>query len=125
MKESLLMKVLHGASPILLSPHVCAADQEQPSGSSGFQMCDVPSGEQSIPVPIPATTEQVDEWVATSFKQLTNISTKCPPEIGETVLWKGVKRGRGGNPSGKCEYFNGTVRNVQVEEDLEIYVYID
>ena len=60
-----------------------------------------------------------------SFEPLTNISTKTPPEVGESVLWRGVKTGKHGNPSTKCEYFNGKVRHLKVEEDHELYLYVD
>ena len=60
-----------------------------------------------------------------NFKPLTNISVKTPPEVGENILWRGVKTGKGGNPSTKCEYFNGKVRSMEVDEDNELYLYID
>ena len=79
----------------------------------------------SIPPPIPATTEEVEEWFSGSFKKLTNISRKSPPEVGESVLWRGVKTGKHGYPSTQCEYFNGKVRYMQVEDDSELYLYTD
>ena len=57
------------------------------------------SREPFIPSPIPATTEMVEHWISTHFQPLTNVSTKIPPEIGESVLWRGVKTGRRGHPS--------------------------
>ena len=84
-----------------------------------------PPSDESIPSSIPATTELVEQWVSENFKQLTNISTKIPPQIGESVLWRGVKTGRAGNPSTSCEYFNGKVRMLRVEEDNELYLYVD
>ena len=33
-----------------------------------------------------------------------------PPEIGQQVLWRGFKYGRGGGQSTSVEYFNGSVR---------------
>ena len=63
--------------------------------------------------------------MAASFTKLRNISMKTPPEVGESVLWRGVKTGKHGNPSTKCEYSNGKVRHMQVEEDGELYLYID
>ena len=77
-----------------------------------------------IPTPIPATTEDVETWLLSGFKKLTDISTKMPPECGESVLWRGVKMGPNGQPSTKCEWFNGKVHFVQVEGD-EIYLYIN
>ena len=80
----------------------------------------------SIPAPIHPTTEEVEQWVTENFKPLENISTKVPPEIGESVLWRGVKVGKHGGASTKVEYFNGTVHHVQVDPtDNECYVYID
>ena len=100
-----------------------AALQSASSASMHSHVAVPPDAE--IPVPIAATTEDVEEWMRTSFKKLTNISTKVPPEVGESVLWRGVKTGRHGCPSTKCEYFNGKVRFLQVEEDGELYLYVD
>ena len=66
----------------------------------------------------------VEEWMQGSFRKLKDLSTKTPPEIGESVLWRGVKTGRAGHPSTTCEWFNGKVRGVNVEEN-EVYLYID
>ena len=79
----------------------------------------------NVPAPIAATTELVELWVSQDFKKLSNISTKIPPEVGESVLWRGVKRGKSGNPFTTCEYFNGKVRMVEVEADHELYLYVD
>ena len=62
--------------------------------------------------------------MAEEFRPLTNLSTKVPPEIGESVLWRGVKVGKHGNPSTKCEWFNGKVWHTGVESG-EIFLYID
>ena len=78
-----------------------------------------------IPPPVPCTTEQVEDWMRQTFRPLKNMSTKIPPEVGESVLWRGVKIGKNGNPSTKCEYFNGTIRSMQVEPNNELYFYID
>ena len=110
--------------PSLLPQPVCPPAQGQPSSSSGLTEAATSPAEPSIPVPIPATTELVEDWVTSHFRKLTNISTKCPPEKGESVLWRGVKLGKSGGSSTKIEYFNGKVRDVKVE-DGEIYVYID
>ena len=66
----------------------------------------------------------VEEWVSSSFTKLRNISAKVPPEVGESVLWRRVKTGRAGFPSTTCEYFNGKVHRVEVE-DNEIYLHVD
>ena len=78
-----------------------------------------------IPPPIAATTQDVEEWMTTGYKPLTNISQKIPPEVGESILWRGVKTGKKGCLSTKVEYFNGKVRHVEVEDDGELYVYLD
>ena len=83
-----------------------------------------PCKDDDTPPPIPATTEDVEMWMETGFRKLTNMSTKSPPEVGESVLWRGVKTGKHGQPSTKCEWFNGKVRYVQVE-DNEVFLYID
>ena len=69
-------------------------DLQQPSSASGLQGGEAPPSEPLIPRPIPATTEMVEHWISSGFRQLTNISTKIPPEVGERVLWRGVKTGR-------------------------------
>ena len=56
------------------------------------------------------------------FQPLKNISKKKPPEKGESVLWRGLKTGRKGNPSTKEEFFNGKVHGTKFE-DNELYVY--
>ena len=59
------------------------------------------------------------------FKPLTNISTSLSPDVGESVLWRGVKVGRRGQPSTKVEHFNGKVRHIDVDDQHEMYLYID
>ena len=60
------------------------------------------------------------------FKPLTNISTEIPPEVGESVLWRGVKTDRRGQLSTKCEYFNGGVRRMAIDDDTrELYLHVD
>ena len=113
------------APPSLLAPADVPAALQQPGSSSGFQGVEALSFHPEIPAPIPATTEEVEEWMSSSFKPLTNISTKTPPEIGESVLWRGLKTGRSGQHSTKCEYFNGKVRYMGVDDDNELYVYLD
>ena len=95
------------------------------TSSSVLQGEDPSAHEGEIPPPIVATTEEVEMWMQVSFRKLTNLSTKSTPEVGESVLWRGVKTGRHGQPSTKCEFFNGKVRHMQVGEDQELYLYID
>ena len=106
---------LQPTSPLLLSSPAVL------QGCTGAS----PPSDPLIPSPIPATTEEVEEWVSSSFRPLTNISTTTPLEVGASVLWRGVKTGKSGNPSTKCEYFNGKVRDMRVEEDNELYLYVD
>ena len=75
-----------------------------------------------MPPPIAATTEEVEDWLRSGFKKIKNISTKTPPEVGESVLWRGVRTGSKGGMSTKVEFFNGKVRYLQVEEDSEVYI---
>ena len=77
-----------------------------------------------IPPPIAATTEVVEEWIREGLTQLVNLSGKIPPEVGESILWRGVKKGKSGGPSTKEEHFHGRVRHVSVEND-EIFVFLD
>ena len=106
----------HGVAsvpPSLLAPAVIPAALQQPSSSSAVQ--GAPPSDPLNSDPIPATTEEVEEWVSSCCRPLTNISTKTPPEVGESVLWRGARTARSGQPSTKCEYFNGKLRHLQVE----------
>ena len=102
-------------------------DLQKPGSASGLHGGEVLPAEQLIPPPpIAATTEMVEHWISTGFRPLTNISTKVPPEIGESVLWRGVKTGRRGQPSTKVEHFHGKVRGLSVDtQSQELYLYID
>ena len=113
------------AAPSLIPPAALPPAVQQASSSSGLHGAEAPPSDSLMPRPIPATTEYVEEWVSKNFKPLTNISTKTPPEVGEIVLWRGLKTSKRGGPSTTCEYFNGKVRHLQVEEDNELYLYID
>ena len=66
----------------------------------------------------------IEHWISTQFHPLTDLSTKEPAEIGESVLWRGVKTGHRGQPSTAVEHFHGKVRHVVVEDDTELYFYI-
>ena len=83
-----------------------------------------PQDDVEIPPPIPATREDVEMWMSSGFRKRTNMTTNMPPEIGESVLWRGMKTGPKGNPSTKCEWFNGKVHFVRVD-DNETFVCID
>ena len=111
--------------PRLLAPVDVPAALQQPGSSSGFQGVQALSFHPEIPPPIPATTEVVEQWMSSSFKALTNISTKTPPEIGECILWRGLKTTRSGQPSTKLEYFNGKVRHMEFDDDNELFLYLD
>ena len=116
------------AQPSLLPPAALPAAVQEASSSSGLQGAEAPPADPSDPPwppPISATTDNVEEWVSTNFKPLTAMSTKTPPEVGEIVLWRGLKTSKRGGPSTTCEYFNGKVRGMQVEENNELYLYID
>ena len=71
----------------------------QGSTSSCSQLGAARPSDPLIPSPIQATAEEVEEWMSNSYKPLQNISKKNPPEVGESVLWRNMKRGRSGNPS--------------------------
>ena len=71
------------------------------------------------------TDAEVEEWIQSCFRPLKNISSKVPPEVGESVLWRGVKKGPAGQESTVCEFFNGTVRHVQVCSSNELWIYVD
>ena len=81
--------------------------------------------ESACPDPIAASPAEVERWIAGCFRPLTNISTKMPPEIGESVLWRGVKTGAAGNPSTVAEWFNGKVRYIAFDAAGEMWVYVD
>ena len=67
----------------------------------------------------------VEQWIQTGFRPLTNFSSKVHPEVGESVLWRGVCKGRKGGPSTKVEHFHGKVRHVAVDERHELFLYVD
>ena len=68
----------------------------------------------------------IEQWITEGFRPLTNVSTKMPPEIGESILWRDVKTSKRGYPSTKVEHFHGKVRGLTVEQQSqELYVYID
>ena len=77
-----------------------------------------------IPPPIAATTDEVEEWIQCGYTQLVHLSSKIPPEIGESILWKGLRKGKSGGPSTKEEFFHGRIRHVTVEND-EIFLFLD
>ena len=81
--------------------------------------------ESLIPPPIPATTELVEDCISRNFHPLENISTNVPPEVGESILWRGVKTGRHGQPSTKVEHFQGKVRSMELDQHQELYLYLD
>ena len=63
--------------------------------------------------------------MSSSFKPLTNIRTNFLPDVGDSVLWRGVKIGPHGQPSTKCEYFNAKLRHKAVDSDNEFWFYVD
>ena len=113
------------APPSLVPPAALPAAVQQASSSSGLHGAEAPPSDPLIPPPIPATSELVEEWVSTNFKSLLNISTKTPPEVGDNVLWRGLKTSKRGGPSTAVEFFNGKVHHMQMEADNELYLYID
>ena len=111
--------------PQLVSPDSVPKDPQQAASSSSHGG-GAPPDPPLIPTAIAASTEQVEEWVQASFRPLRNLSGKSPPEIGDNVLWRGVKVGKHGYPSTVVEYFNGKVQHLEVStEDGELYFYVD
>ena len=96
----------------------------QPGSASERHGGEGPPGEPLIPPPIPATSELVEEWISTNYQPLTNISTNNPPEVGESILWRGVKTGPRGQPSKKVEHFQGKVLGLELDMDDELYLFI-
>ena len=113
------------ASPTVVAQAELPFDLQQPGSASGLHVTDVPPSEPLIPPPLAATTELIEHWISTIFQKLTDISTKEPAEVGETILWRGVKSGRRGHQSTAVEHFHGKVRHVAVGSDAELYFYID
>ena len=111
--------------PVLLEADAVPPPAQQASSSSD-QQCSAPIPTQpAYPPPIPVSPEKIDEWIAENFRPLGRVSSKMPPEIGEEVLWRGVKTGRHGQPSTSVEYFNGKVRYIDFDESDEMFLYID
>ena len=94
----------------------CGTVKEHPSACRPASAC---------PNAIAASPDEVESWIAEIFKPLTSISTKLPPEVGESVLWRGVKTGASGAPSTKCEWFNGKLRYISFDDSGEMWLYID
>ena len=59
------------------------------------------------------------------FRPLTNISLRFPPEVGDSILWRGLKTGPNGQPSTKCEYFNAEVKHAVLDSDGDTWVYVN
>ena len=114
------------APPALVAEVDLPPGVQQPSSASGPQGGDYHPSVPSIPPPIAATTEMVEQWISEGFQRLTNLSNKQPPEVGESVLWRGVKTGKRGHPSTKVEFFHGKVRGLSLDDQShELYIYID
>ena len=112
-------------SPSTVDPADLPASASEPSSKKAKQEIKRSPELVGPPVPIYATTEQVEEWMMESFRPLTGLSNKMPPDVGDSVLWRGVKMGKRGNPSTVVEHFNAKVRSIDVEQDNEIYCYVD
>ena len=110
--------------PTVLRAEEYPAALRQPGSSSGSQRVQPLPLPPQVPQPIAARTEDVDEWISTDFSPLLNLSTKIPPEIGEEVLWRGVKTGKHRQASTKVEYFNGTVRYLECDSAVELFLYL-
>ena len=93
--------------------------------SSGLQGEEFPPTTRRPPPPIVATSELIELWMQENFTPLMNLSTNNPPEVGDDILWRGLKTGPNGNPSTKCEYFNAKVHSVGFGKDEELYLYVD
>ena len=65
---------------------------QQPSSSSENQSGEAPLAPLLPPAAIPATTNDVEEWMG-EFQPLRDISLRCPPEVGDSILWRGLKIG--------------------------------
>ena len=94
--------------PEVVPPSDLPAALQQPGTSSGHPGGEDPSSQPMIPLPFTATSEQVEEWVSSLYRPLSNLTRNNPPEPGESVLWRGVKLGKHGGSSTKVEYFNAT-----------------
>ena len=100
------------AAPAAVSDHVATSE---PIFGLGVSM---------PPEPIPALSEEIEQWMEENFKAM-HFSNRTPPEVGEDVLWRGAIVGKRGMPSTKVEYFNGTVRALWVDPEHELWVYVD
>ena len=101
----------------LVAQGTCIPGQQQPGSSA--------AAAAAPPDPMPVSSAEVEGWINGSFRPLSNLSTKMPPEVGESILWRGVKSGRSGQPSTQCEYFNGKVRHLMVDSQDELWLFVD
>ena len=116
---------------IEIPPPTIVEDDDLPvalrgASSSASGHADTRRSSRRPPVPIAATSELVESWIASCFTPLHNLSRNIPPEIGESILWRGVKTGRAGMPSTALEHFAGIVRYIEVEEATQdLFIYVD
>ena len=115
------------APPSVPSAEELPVELQRPSSSSGAFEVDLLPEPSLPPDPIAATSEEVEEWMRSSFRPITNLDTNdrsFPPEVGDNILWRGVKTGPHGQPSTKCEYFNAKVRHRAFDKD-GLWFYVD
>ena len=78
---------------------------------------------QPFPEPIKATPKMVDQWIEDEFTRF-RANNSNPPKVNQHVLWKGLKKGRSGAVSTQLEYFNGTVRSVEKNDDGHVFYFV-
>ena len=78
----------------------------------------------TIPPPIAAKPEEIQGWISANYRRLTNLCVQKPPNVGDSILWRGVKTGRSGGTSTTVEHFNAVVRHIE-QQDGETFVYVD
>ena len=116
---------------VAIAPPTLVADTDlplalrQPGSASELHGGEAIPSEPLIPPPLPATTAIVENWISTCFRLLTDICTKIPPEIGESVLWRGARIGRLGQPSNQVEHRQGKVRQLEVDHSADLYLHLD
>ena len=107
-------------------PQVVSIEELPPEARQGLELGLGLDAEPTfeIPPPIAATTDEVERWIQDGFTKLVNLSSKEPPEVGESILWKGIRRGKSGGLSTKEEFFHGRIRHVSVENE-NIFLFLD
>ena len=72
--------------------------------------------------PLRPSEAQIEAWYNETYRPL-QVSCRMPPVRGDTVLWKGLKRGRSGGISTQAEFSHGVVHGV-VDDNIARFLEV-